>query len=178
MKKILLSILLLTAFSAIKVNAQMAAAQKVHYDLSKDAVINMPQDEVWDMLNNAELLQKASNGYVTSIIVTDPNFPVEREITFANGTKRKETIKQLDKQYKFMVIQLGTESLPRGIKEAEVCIFTKNKDTSCDVNWKARIKGNAEDKKALMEQLTAEFDNYVIGFDKLTKKSIPAIRMN
>jgi hypothetical protein len=117
MKKFILSILLLTGLSAVTAKAQMEAAQKIKYDVTKDATISMPQDEAWDILNKAELLQKASNGYATAIIVTDANFPVEREVTFADGTKRKETIKQLDKQYKFMVIQLGTESLPKGVKE-------------------------------------------------------------
>lgn len=178
MKKIVLSLLLVTGLSTVTVKAQMEAAQKVSYDVTKDATISMPQDEAWDILNKTELLQKASNGYVTSIVVTDANFPVEREATFADGTKRKETIKQLDKQYKFMVIQLGTEWLPKGVKEAEIVIFTKDKDTKCEINWKAMIKGNSEGKKALIEKLTAEFDSYALGFEKLTKKSIPAVRMN
>jgi hypothetical protein len=178
MKKIILSILLLTGLSVVTAKAQMEAAQKITYDVNKDATINMPQDQVWEILNQAELLQKASNGYVTAIFVTDANFPVEREVTFADGTKRKETIKQVDKQYKFMVIQLGTESLPKGIKEAEICIFTKDKDAKCEINWKAKIKGNTEGQKALMDKLTAEFESYALGFEKLTKKSIPAMRMN
>lgn len=178
MKKIVLSLLLLTGLSAITAKAQMEAAQKVTYDLNKDATISMPQDQAWEILNGADLLQKASNGYVTAITITDARFPVEREVTFADGTKRKETIKQVDKQYKFMVIQLGTEWLPKGVKEAEICIFTKDKDTKSEINWKAQIKGNAEGKKALMEKLTAEFDSYAIGFEKLTKKSVPMMKMN
>jgi carbon monoxide dehydrogenase subunit G len=178
MKKIILSLLLLTGLSAIKANAQMGAAQKITYDVNKEATINMPQDQVWEVLNQPELLKKASNGYATSITVTDANFPVEREVTFADNSKRKETIKQLEQEHKFMVIQLGNDFLPKGVTEAEIVIFTKAKDEQCNITWKAKIKGNDEGKKALIEKLTAEFDSYAIGFDKLTKKSVPAMRMN
>ncbi len=178
MKNVILSLILLTSLSAIKASAQMGAAQKVTYDLNKEALVNMPQDQVWEILNQPELLQKASNGYATSITVKDYSFPVVREVVFADGSKRAETIKQLEKQYKFMVIQLGSEYLPKGVSDGEILVFTRDKDAKCEITWKAKIKGNEEGKKALMEKLNAEFDAYAIGFDKLTKKSIPATRMN
>lgn len=156
----------------------MGAAQKISYDIDKEIIINMPQDGVWEILNQPDLLKKASNGYVTSVTVTDANFPVEREVVFSDNSKRKESIKQLDKQYKFMVIQLGTESLPKGVNEAEIMIFTKDKDKQCQINWKALVKGNSEGKKALIEKLTAEFNSYAAGFEKLTKNVIPAASLN
>lgn len=170
--------MLLTGLSATKASAQMGAAQKITYDINKEAIVNMPQDQVWEILNQPELLQKASNGYVTSITVKDANFPVVREVLFTDGSKRTETIKQLEKQYKFMVIQIDNAYLPKGVSEGEIVVFTKDKDAKCELLWKAKIKGSDEGKKALMEKLNAEFDAYAIGFDKLTKKSIPATRMN
>lgn len=178
MKKIILSLLLLTGLSAIKANAQMEAAQKINYEVNKEATINMPQDQVWEILNQPELLKKASNGYATSIKITDPTFPVVREVIFADGSKRTETVKQLEQEHKFMVIQVGNDYLPKGVTEAEIVIFTRNKDTQCLINWRAKIKGNNEGKKALVEKLTAEFNSYATGFDLLTKKAIPATRMN
>lgn len=178
MKKIILSLLLLTALSAYKANAQMGTAQKLTYDINKETIINMSQEQVWEILNQPELLQKASNGYATSITVKDASFPVVREVVFADGSKRSETIKQLEKQHKFMVIQLGNEYLPKGLSEGEILIFTRNKDAKCEILWKARIKGNEQGKEMLIEKLNAEFDAYAIGFDRLTKKSIPAVPMN
>ncbi|WP_316838851.1 SRPBCC family protein [Pedobacter gandavensis] len=169
MKKIILSLLLLTGLSTIKANAQMEAAQKVVYDVNKEATINMPQMQVWAYLNQPEHLLKASNGYATSIKIVDPAFPVAREVVFADGSKRTETINQLEQEHKFMVIQLGTEYLPKGVSEAEIVIFTREKGNQCLVNWRAKIKGKGEGKKALIEKLTAEFNSYAAGFELLSK---------
>lgn len=169
MKKIILSLLLLTGLSVIKANAQMEAAKKVQYDINKEVIINMPQMQVWAYLNQPEQLLKASNGYATSIKIVDPAFPVVREIVFADGSKRTETINQLEQEHKFMVIQLGNEYLPKGVVEAEIVIFTRDRDPNCLINWKAKIKGKAEGKKALIEKLTAEFNSYAAGFELLAK---------
>jgi hypothetical protein len=178
MKKIVLFLVLLTGLLATKAPAQMGAAQKITYDINKQAIVNMAQDQVWEILNQPELLQKASNGYASSITVKDANFPVVREVVFADGSKRTETIKQVDMQYKFMVIQLDNVSLPKGVSEGEILVFTRDKDAKCEILWKARIKGSDDGKKVLMEKLNAEFDAYAIGLDKQTKKSIPATPMN
>jgi carbon monoxide dehydrogenase subunit G len=178
MKRILLFLLFLIGLSAFKASAQMGQAQTIKWDVSKEVTLNMPQDELWDMLRKPEMLKKAANGYLTSIVITDPTFPVSRNLVFSDGSKRTETVKQLDEQYKFMVIQLGTASLPQGVTEAEIAIFTKAKENQSSISWMAKIVGKDEGKKSLMAQLTTEFDNYAAGFEKMTKKSIPATRMN
>lgn len=178
MKKIILSLLLLTGLSTIKANAQMGAATKVKWDIEKDVVIDMEMDNVWDVFNNNELLKKASNGYVSAIEVIDANMPISRKIVFSNGGSRLENITQNEAHNKLIAINFSDTSLPKGIKSAEYAIFIKAKDSKTAVIWRAKINGKEEAKKALIEQLTAEFDSYAVGLDKMTKKSIPAARMN
>lgn len=178
MKKIILSILLLTGLSAIKANAQMAAATKVKWDVEKDIVIDMEMDNVWDIFNNNELLKKASNGYTSAIEVIDANMPVSRKIIFSNGSSRIENITQNEAHNKLISINFSDTGLPKGIKSAEYAIFIKAKDSKTAVVWRAKINGSEEAKKALIAQLTAEFNSYATGLDKMTKKSIPATRMN
>lgn len=178
MKKIILAFLLITGATIVKTNAQMAAAQKVNWDAAKNVTLNMLTDDVWEILNTPEQLVKASNGYITSVTIKDVNFPVVREVTFADGSKRSETIKQLERHNKIIVIQLDKATLPKGINEAEIAIFIKGNDDKSTITWRALVKGSKEEKTALIEKLNAEFDSYIIGFEKMTKKSIPAARMN
>lgn len=178
MKKILLSLLFLTSLSAAKTYAQMAAAQKIKWDIEKNVEINMEMDMVWDIFTNNEQLQKASNGYVSAIEVVDPKFPMSRKITFSNGGNRFENITQSEAHNKLIAISFSDTHLPKGIKSAEYAIFIKAKDSKTSVMWRAKVQGNEEAKKALIAQLNAEFESYAIGLEKLNKKSIPAARMN
>lgn len=178
MKKIILSVLLLIGLSGVKTYAQMEAAQKVKWDVEKSVDLNMEADAVWDIFNNNDLLKKASNGYVTEISVIDANMPISRKIVFANGGSRSELITQNEAHNKLIAIDFSDTGLPKGIKSAQYAIFIKAKDGKANVAWGALVKGDAEAKKALIEQLTAEFNSYAVGLDRLTKKSIPAARMN
>ncbi|WP_316815482.1 hypothetical protein [Pedobacter nyackensis] len=178
MKKIILSLLLLTGLSAIKANAQMEAARKVKWDVEKDVDIAMEADMAWDIFTNDELLKKASNGYVSAIEVIDANMPVSRKIVFSNGGNRVENITQREAHNKLISIHFSDTNLPKGIKSAQYAIFIKAKDNKTNVAWRALVKGDEEARKALITQLTAEFDSYAVGLDKMTKKSIPAARMN
>lgn|GEM_PF-1175722 len=178
MKKVLLSLLLLTSLSAIKTNAQMAAAQQVKYDIVKNADIDMEADSLWQIFNNNELMKKASNGYISAIEVVDTNMPVSRKVVLSNGNSRIENITQNEPHNKFIVIQFSDSALPKGIKSAMMSVVLKAKDSKTNITWRALVKGDGEAKKALIAQLTSEFDSYVAGLDKMTKKSIPAMRMN
>lgn len=178
MKKILLSLLLLIGLSGVKTYAQMEAAQKVKWDLEKNADINMEMDMVWDIFSNNDLLKKASDGYVSEITVIDANMPVSRKIVFANGGSRLENITQSEAHNKLIAIDFADNNLPKGIKAAQYAIFIKAKDSKTNVMWRVIIKGEAEAKKALIEQLSAEFESYAAGLQKMTKKVIPAAKMN
>ncbi|NQX39362.1 hypothetical protein SAMN05421820_102264 [Pedobacter steynii] len=157
--------------------AQMAAATPIKWDLNKEVSFNMEQYRAWEILNSVDLLKIAANGYVSSIKVSDPAFPVGRDIVFSDGTKRSESITQLEHQHKFMNIAINKASLPKGVTSAEITIFTKSKGDKTNIQWGAVVKGNEEGKKAMISQLTAEFDAYIAGFEKMTK-SIPAAKLN
>jgi len=178
MKKIMLSLLLLISFSAVKTYAQMETAQKVSWDLDKSVDINMEADQVWDIFTNIDLLKKASNGYVTAITIVDANMPVSRKIAFANGASRLENITQQEAHNKLIAIDFADSNLPKGIKSAQYAIFIKAKDTKTNVTWRGLVKGDTEAKKALVAQLTAEFDSYAAGLYQMTKKVIPAAKLN
>ena len=178
MKKIILSLMLLISFSAVKTYAQMGAAQKVSWDLDKSVDINMEADQVWEIFTNIDLLKKASNGYVTEIMVVDANMPVSRKIAFANGGSRLENITQQEAHNKLIAIDFADSNLPKGIKSAQYAIFIKAKDNKTNVTWRGLVKGDTEAKKALVAQLMAEFDSYASGLDQMTKKVIPAAKLN
>jgi hypothetical protein len=178
MKKIILSLLVLTGLSAYKANAQMGEAQKLKWDIEKSVDINMEPDAIWEVFNNNDLLKKASNGYVSAIEVLDASMPVSRKIVFSSGGTRTENITQNEAHNKLIAISFSDSNLPKGIKSAQFAIFFKAKDSKTNVMWRALVKGDEDAKKALIAQLTAEFDSYAVGLDKMTKKSIPATRMN
>jgi hypothetical protein len=171
------SVLILGVLGGKSVYAQMGAAAPIKWDLSKEVAFNMEQSRAWEILNSPELLKIAANGYLTSMTISDPTFPVSRDLVFTDGTKRSESIVQLDQEYKFMKITINKASLPKGITEAEIIIFTRPKGDKTNIMWGAVLKGNEEAKKAMVGQLTAEFDSYVAGFEKMTK-SIPAMKLN
>lgn len=178
MKKIILSLLFLTGLSAYKASAQMGAAQKVKWDVEKDAEINMELDAVWEIFTNNELLKKASDGYVSAIEVIDANMPVSRKIVFSGGGNRTENITQSEAHNKLIAISFSDSTLPKGIKEAQYALFFKANGSKTKVTWRALVSGDGDAKQALVKQLNAEFDSYAAGLDKMTKKSVPATKMN
>ncbi|MCD0488570.1 hypothetical protein LPB86_10030 [Pedobacter sp. MC2016-14] len=178
MKNILWLLFLVLGLTATKASAQMPTAQQIKWDANKEVELSMDVDSVWEIFQRPELLKRASNGYVTSVEITDPKFPVSRKITFANGASRMENVVQNERQNKLMVIEFANASLPRGIKSAEIAIFIRLQDPTTKILWKAKATGDSEAKKILIEQLTAEFESYVAGFNKMSRKVIPAVKMN
>lgn len=178
MRKIIWSLfLVLGVLGGTGAYAQMGAATPIKWDVNKEVAFNMEQHRAWEILNSVDLLKIAANGYLSSIKISDPAFPVGRDIVFSDGTKRSESITQLDQQYKFMNIAINKASLPKGVTSADITIFTKSKGDKTNIQWGAVVKGNEEGKKAMISQLTAEFDSYIAGFEKMTK-SIPAMKLN
>nr|WP_121270885.1 hypothetical protein [Pedobacter schmidteae] len=177
MKKIIVSLLILTGLSTLKANAQMAAAQNIKWDITKEAEIDMDQETIWAILGEPELIGKASNGYVRTIAETDENSTASRKIIFANGDIRLEKIVQHDKENNFMVIHFAPASLPKGVTSAEISIFSKAKGDKCNIALKAVVKGDSEAKKALIAKLTTEFENYIAGLKNIAENSVPATTM-
>lgn len=168
MKKIITTfVLLLSLIFVNETSAQMASAKKIVWDLSQDVKVNTTQNTVWNYLNDAEMLKKLSNGYVKSVSLVEDDV-VSINVLFSNGNKRYGKIVQSSAQYKFMVITINNESLPKGVKTGEIAIFTKSEsDETSSITWKAKINGNKKGKEQLINQLNAEFESYKVGFSKI-----------
>ncbi|WP_418603527.1 hypothetical protein [Hwangdonia sp.] len=168
-KVVILFFVVFNLFAANRVEAQMAAAKKIVWDVEINTIVNASKGDLWRLINDNQQLVKHSNGYVKSIKSIDQNpSDVKREIRFANGNRRLETIVQTDLVNKFMVIKINKASLIKGIKNAEIAIFTKSiDDENSRISWLAKIEGKKSQKKLLVKQLKAEFEAYAKGFNNL-----------
>ena len=171
MKKItVLLCLVIGLIGAKRGEAQMAAAKTIVWDVKINVDVKASKGDVWRLLNDNEKLQHLSNGYVRSVKTIDQELVVSREIVFTNGKKRSETIVQTDVVNKFMVIKINKASLPKGIKNAEIAIFTKDIDEeNTNILWVAKIEGKKSQKQMLIDQLKAEFESYAKGFSSVKK---------
>jgi len=160
-------VLLLGLIFGSGIYAQMAEAQQSIWDISEEAKVNTTQYAVWNYLNDAKMLKQLSNGYVKSVSIIEDNTPPSIKVLFTKGNNRSGKIVQSDVVNKFMVIKINKESLPKGVKEGEIAIFTKSEGKNkSSINWKAKIVGNKQGKQILFNQLKAEFEAYKIGFSK------------
>ena len=169
MRKITTLIVLALVFMVSKNSeAQMAAAKTITWDIEINVDVKASKGEVWRHIIDNEKLKFYSNGYVSSIKKIDQELVESREILFSNGNKRIETIKQIDYVNKFMVIRINSESLPKGIKNAEIAIFTKEiDDENSNILWVTQIEGRKSSKQKLIDRLKAEFESYAIGFGEI-----------
>ncbi|MCO4292849.1 SRPBCC family protein [Solitalea sp. MAHUQ-68] len=159
-------------------HAQMGAAATIQWDVTKKASIKAEQEAVWSLLSDLKEITLYSKDFIKSAVIKGSSMPFDRVLTFANGTTRVEQIDQIEQEHKFIAYRFTQESLPKGIESAEIAVFTKASGKTTDVEWLARIEGNAEAKKALIAQLTAEFEVYATGMTNLFKNTIPATPMN
>lgn len=181
MKKIIFAIFALSLVvitSPKHAHAQMGAAQTVQWDVTKVAVVKSSQEGAWNMLANLREIKIYTKDFINDVEIKGSELPFDRIITFADGTKRTEQIDQVDQQYKFMAYRFKENTLPAGITNVHIAVFTKDVDGKAEVKWMARIEGKSDAKKALVAQLTAEFDKYANGITDLFKNSVPAMKMN
>lgn len=169
MKKVTVLLSLILMVITIKIGeAQMPAAKKVVWDAEVKVNVKASKGDVWQILNDNKKLQYYSNGYVKSIKSLDQELVDSREVVFANGNKRSETITQTDHLHKFMVIVINKASLPKGVKYAQIAIFTKDIDgENTSISWYAMVNGKKLRKQQLVEQLKAEFNAYAKGFGSI-----------
>ncbi len=149
-----------------KAHAQMEAAEPVKWDLTQECKLNISQDALWVILTDVKQLAPLSNGFVSSITDKGKN---ARVVTFADGSKRTENVTQSDTENKFMVIEFSKESLPEGISDAQIAIFTREQNDKSTLVWRVRITGKDKSKQSLIARLKEEFSNYQTGFVKNKK---------
>lgn len=181
MKKIVFAIFALSLVviaSPKHAHAQMEAAQTVQWDVTKVAVVKSNQDGAWSLLANLREIKFYTKDFISDVEIKGSELPFDRIITFADGTKRTEQIDQVDQQHKFMAYRFKENTLPAGITGVHVAVFTKAVDEKTEVKWMVRVEGKSDAKKALVAQLTAEFDKYANGMTELFKNAVPAMKMN
>ncbi|SMD02865.1 SRPBCC family protein [Pedobacter nyackensis] len=157
---------------------EMGGAQAARWDVTKLATVNADQATVWELISNLKNIQLYAKGFIKSVEIKGSTVPFDRIITFEDGTTRTEQIDQVMREYKFLSYQIKAESLPKGLKDVSIGLFTKSKGDSTEVSWQALIEGSNEAKKAFKEQLSVEFEKYASGLTDLIKNSTPAAKMN
>lgn len=157
---------------------EMGAAQVAHWDVTKQATIKADQASVWTLISSMKDLELYTKGFIKSVEIKGNELPFDRILTFADGTTRIEQIDQVMSEHKFLSYQIKAESLPTGIKNVSIGLFTKSKGDLTEVSWQAMIEGSNEAKKAFKAQLSAEFDKYATGLTNLFNNAVPAAKMN
>jgi len=157
---------------------EMGAAQKVQWDITKETTMKIDQETVWELLSNLKHIGSYTKDFIKSVEVKGTSLPFDRILTFTDGTTRSEQIEQIERQHKFISYKISAQSLPKGLKDVTIGIFTKAKGESTEVSWLALIEGEKDAKKAFIAQLTAEFEKYASGMTNLLNNSVPAAKMN
>lgn len=162
--------------------AQMAAAKKVEWSVTVELDVPIERDSLWSLMKDYTLVSKLSEGYINSIVNKDDIQPILREVTFADGSKREELLKQVDEQHRFLAFDYKDTSLPKGVKSAQFAFFTKELDNSNSrVSWLVRVEGDKDAKDALIKRLNIEMQSYKAGYSKYLNakpKVVEMMRMN
>ena len=167
-KTIVLIVLVIGFFGINKMEAQMAAAKKIMWDVKVVAKVNTYKGAAWRIITDDEKFPSVSNGTIKSVTTNEEGLDPIREVVFTNGNTRSETIIQTDYVYKFMVIKINKNSLPQGIKNAEIAVFTNEvDDDNSTITWTAKIEGKKSAKQKLKTQLKSEFESYAKGLSTI-----------
>ncbi|QEC42481.1 hypothetical protein [Pseudobacter ginsenosidimutans] len=155
--------LMLMLFTGAKVNAQMTAAQKFHWDADTAAVFSVKSLPVWDLIKETGKWNEISNGYVQSVTVMGDHPNQTRVVKFADGKERKDLVAQYQPEYKMIVLKLAAP-LPAGIKEGVMAFYVTNKEAGgSELRITIVVKGEDVPKAALVEELKQEAAAYLKG---------------
>lgn len=181
MKKIInlmFAFALVVLFNLKTARAQMGEAQQVQWDVTKTANIKSTQEGMWSLLSELDIIALYTKDYIKSAEIKGSDLPFERILTFVDGTSRTENFEQIDQEHKFLSYRFAKNSLPAGIEEVSIAVYTKAKGEETEVKWMAIITGKNDAKKALVAKLNAEFEKYATGLTNLLKNAVPAARMD
>lgn len=181
MKKIvnlIFALALIVLFCPKSARAQMGEAQQIQWDVTKAANIKSAQEDMWSLLSELDIIALYTKDYIKSVEIKGSELPFERILTFVDGTSRTEKFEQIDQEHKFLSYRFAANSLPAGIEEVSVAVYTKAKGEETEVKWMATITGKNDAKKAMVAKLNAEFEKYATGLINLLKNAVPASRMD
>lgn len=146
---------------------QMEAAQKIAWDFDTTVTFNKPVPVLWNALKNPADWAAISNGYITSINAKGETVNLRREITFADGSKRKDEITQYQPEYKFIVLKI-TDPVPASVTNNTLAFSASTEGEGVSsLHIFFRAEGDEAQKAVLINSLRKEVVNYLEGLRKL-----------
>lgn len=163
--------LALTILVSTQVKAQMAAAEKVHWDVDTVAGFTAKSSPVWELIKDMSKWNELSNGFVQSVTVTGEGTRQTRLVKFADGSERKDLIAQYEPEHKMIVLKLA-DPLPAGIQESIMAFYVSHKETGgSEMRITVIVKGDPAAKNKLVDNLRQEAASYLTGISaKLSGK--------
>jgi hypothetical protein len=147
--------------------AQMEAAQKIRWDFDTTVKFNKPVPALWDAIKDPAQWAAISNGYITSIDVKGSTQNLKREITFADGSKRKDEVTQYQPEYKFIVLKI-TDPVPASITSNTLAFTAATEGEGVStLHVFFRADGDEAQKTIFINALRKEIANYMEGLKKI-----------
>jgi hypothetical protein len=147
--------------------AQMEAARKISWDYDTTVIFNKPVPVLWNTIKDPAQWAAISNGYIASIDVKGEAQYLKREITFADGSKRKDEVTQYQPEYKFIVLKI-IDPVPASIKDNTFAFTAATEGEGISsLHVFFRADGDKTDKMILINRLRMEVANYMEGLKKL-----------
>ncbi|MBV4357612.1 SRPBCC family protein [Pinibacter aurantiacus] len=162
---------LLIVFFCVATNAssfaQMQSAQKQTWDFDTTVKFNKPVPALWDAIKDPAKWATISNGYITSIDAKGETQNLKREITFADGSKRKDEVTQYQPEYKFIVLKI-TDPVPASITENTLAVHAATEGEGVSsLHIFFRAEGDEAQKAILISTLRKEIEHYMEGLQKM-----------
>ncbi|MDH7460149.1 SRPBCC family protein [Chitinophagaceae bacterium 26-R-25] len=143
--------------------AQMQAAQKLTWDFDTTVRFQKPVPVLWDAIKNPATWATISNGYIKSIDVKGETQNLKREITFADGSKRKDEVTQYQAEYKFIVLKI-VDPVPASITANTLAFHAATEGEGISsLHVFFRAEGDDAQKAVLISALKKEVANYMEG---------------
>lgn len=150
------------AFGFAKAHAQMGEAQKMQWDWDSVGTYKTHAAAVWDVLKETDKWHEISNGVVKTMRVRGEHPNQFRELSFADGSVRKDEVVQFQPEYKMVVIQL-IRPLPQGIEDARMAFFITGEGGEAKLRITIVVKGEAVARQQLVDELSREGAGYLAG---------------
>jgi hypothetical protein len=166
MKKILILLFICCSTAAM---AQMQAAKKIIPDYTHETFIQAPPVKIWRVIRNLPQVKDYANGTIKDVQIVTENETRYRDITFTDNRKRRDIIDQVHESYKFFVFSI-VSPLPSGITHATVTALVESlpdKEDTSVVRWSIMLEGDKNNRKPLVDTLSAEIASYEAGLKKL-----------
>jgi hypothetical protein len=153
-------------------DAQMQAAKRITFDVDTTLIFNVKRSVVWDLIKDPAQWDKISNGHILSIKTTGTlgdegkSTDLTLDISYADGSKWKEKVTQLQPVYRFIVLQI-TDPVPAGVTENFFSIVVNAEtEKSCSMSYRIKVEGSNPGKNELLSHLTNDMRAFIKGISQ------------